>query len=217
MPSTALTSFAPAADAARHLDLADYVGAAGWARLPAAVRRRFGAGHPDVDYTCRMDLRCSAIGRIYASLSRAFGSPLTSLQARGLAATVRVRGNDQGGVMWERVFGEAANGATGAAIVRSTKEPGAEGQLTERTDGGLAMALDVFEENGTLVFQSRRFFLALGPLRIPVPQWLSPGQCRVTHTDLGGGDFRFTLSMQHPLWGETFHQSGVFTDPLQVE
>lgn len=217
MPSTALTSFAPAAHAARHLDLADYVGAAGWARLPAAVRRRFGAGHPDVDYTGRMDLRCSAIGRIYASLSRAFGSPLTSLQARGLAATVRVRGNGQGGVVWERVFGEAANGATGAAIVRSTKEPGAEGQLTERTDGGLAMALDVFEENGTLVFQSRRFFLALGPLRIPVPQWLSPGQCRVTHTDLGGGDFRFTLSMQHPLWGETFHQSGVFTDPLQVE
>ena len=79
------------------------------------------------------------------------------------------------------------------------------------------MALDVFEEDVTLVFQSRRFFLALGPLRIPVPQWLSPGQCRVTHTDLGGGDFRFTLSMQHPLWGETFHQSGVFTDPLQVE
>lgn len=217
MLTPTLTSFVPAADAARHLDLADYVGAAGWARLPAAVRRRFGAGHPDVDYSGRMDLRCSAIGRIYAGLSRAFGSPLTSLQARGLAATVRVRGNDEGGVVWERVFGDAASGVAGGAIVRSTKEPGAEGQLNERTDGGLAMALDVFEEDGTLVFQSRRFFLALGPLRVPVPQWLSPGQCRVTHTDLGGGDFRFTLSMRHPLWGETFHQSGVFTDPLHVE
>ncbi len=220
MPSTSLTSFAPAAHAARHLDLSDYVGAAGWARLPAAVRRRFGAGHPDVDYTGRMDLRCSGIGRIYACLSRAFGSPLTGLQARGLAATVRVRGNGQGGVVWERLFGDAANGAAGAATVRSTKEPGMGGpggQLTERTDGGLAMALDVIEEDGALVFQSRRFFLALGPLRIPVPQWLSPGQCRVTHTDLGGGDFRFTLSMQHPLWGETFHQSGIFADPLQVE
>lgn len=213
MPSTALPSFAPAANAVRHIDLADYVGAAGWARLPAAVRRRFGAGHPDVDYTGRMDLRCSGIGRVYASLSRAFGSPLTGLQAWGLAATVRVRSNRQGGVVWERVFGEAA----GAATVRSTKEPGTGGQLTERTDGGLAMALDVFEEDGSLVFQSRRFFLAMGRLRIPVPQWLSPGQCRVTHTDLGGGDFRFTLSMAHPLWGETFYQSGVFTDPLHVE
>ncbi|MFN9471476.1 DUF4166 domain-containing protein [Acidovorax sp.] len=213
MPSTSLTSFAPAAHAARHLDLADYVGAAGWARLPAAVRRRFGAGHPDVDYTGRMELRCSAIGRLYAGLSRAFGSPLTGLRASGLAATVRVRSNGQGGVVWERLFGDAA----GAATVRSTKEPGAGGQLTERTDGGLSMALDVFEEDGSLVFHSRRFFLALGRLRIPVPQWLSPGQCCVTHTDLGGGDFRFTLSMAHPLWGETFYQSGVFTDPLHVE
>lgn len=213
MQSAPLTSFLPRAEAARHLDLAGYVGAAGWARLPAAVRRRFGAGHPDVDYTGRMDLRCSSVGRVYAVLARAFGSPLTSLQARGLSTTVRVRGNGQGGVVWERVFGEAASAAT----VRSTKEPGPGGQLTERTDGGLAMALDVFEEDGTLVFQSRRFFLALGPLRIPVPPWLSPGQCRVTHTDLGGGDFRFSLSMQHPLWGETFHQSGVFTDPFQGE
>ncbi|RYF52847.1 MAG: hypothetical protein EOO29_57410, partial [Comamonadaceae bacterium] len=38
--------------------------------------------------------------------------------------------------------------------------------------------------------------------------------CRVAHTDLGAGQFRFTLSMVHPLWGETFHQSGVFTDPV---
>lgn len=213
MPSSALTSPTPAAAAVRHLDLADYVGAAGWARLPAAVRRRFGAGHPDVDYSGRMELRCSAIGRLYAGLSRAFGSPLTGLQAHGLAATVRVRGNGRGGVVWERVFGDSANNAT----VRSTKEPGTGGQLTERTDGGLAMALDVFEEDGSLVFQSRRFFLALGRLCIPVPAWLSPGRCRVTHTDLGGGDFRFTLSMAHPLWGETFYQSGVFTDPLHVE
>jgi len=46
-----------------------------------------------------------------------------------------------------------------------------------------------------------------------VPAWLTPGVCRVTHTDLGQGFFRFTLSMVHPLWGETFHQTGVFADP----
>jgi len=36
------------------------------------------------------------------------------------------------------------------------------------------------------------------------------------HTDLGSGLFRFTLSMVHPLWGETFHQTGVFADPVGV-
>ena len=216
MQSSALTHFAPLADTAPaatpHLDMADYVGPDGWARLPPAVRRRFGAAHPDVEYAGRMDLRCSRIGRVYACLSRVFGSPLTGLQAKGMPALVRVQANGRGGVVWEREFGEAGSGA----VVRSTKEPGAGGQLTERTDGGLGMALDVFEEGGSLVFQSRRFFLAFGRMRVPVPNWLAPGQCRVSHTDLGGGDFRFTLSITHPLWGETFHQSGVFNDPFQA-
>jgi hypothetical protein len=35
----------------------------------------------------------------------------------------------------------------------------------------------------------------------------------VVHTDLGAGRFRFTMSMVHSLWGETFYQSGVFSDP----
>ncbi len=82
------------------------------------------------------------------------------------------------------------------------------------------MSLDVFEEQGSLVFRSRRFWLLWGGLRIAVPALLTPGECRVTHTDLadlGPGLFRFTLSMVHPLWGETFHQSGVFADPNSNE
>ena len=98
--------------------------------------------------------------------------------------------------------------------MRSTKELGPDGRLLERTDGGLAMSLEVLEEDGALVFRSRRFWWVRGRLRIPVPALLTPGTCRVAHTDLGGGQFRFTLSMVHPLWGETFHQSGVFTDPV---
>ena len=41
MTSTSLSPFAPEAHAVRRLDLADCVGAAGWSRQPAAVRRRF--------------------------------------------------------------------------------------------------------------------------------------------------------------------------------
>ena len=79
------------------------------------------------------------------------------------------------------------------------------------------MGLRAFEEGGALVFESQRFFLVLGRLRLPVPALLTPGTCRVTHTDLGGGLFRFDLDMVHPLWGHTFHQSGVFADPVVTE
>jgi hypothetical protein len=193
------------------LDLPTLVGAAGWSRLPQAVRYRFGVAHADLAFEGQMDLRCSRVGHVYAALARLLGGPLTHLNASAVPTTVRVGDNGQGGVIWERCFHTGAQGQD--RTVRSTKEIGADGGLLERTDGGLSMSLDVFEEAGALVFQSKGFWLVWGRLRLPVPALLTPGVCRVTHADLGEGLFRFTLSMVHPLWGETFYQSGVFADP----
>jgi hypothetical protein len=200
-----------AASVSPALDLPTLVGALGWSRLPPAVQHRFAVAHADVTYEGHMDLRCSFIGHIYAALARVLGGPLTHLNTGAVPTTVRVSGNGRGGVVWERCFHTGVDGQD--RTVRSTKELGADGGLLERTVGGLSMSLDVFEEEGALVFQSRRFWLVWGRLRLPVPALLTPGTCRVVHTDLGGGLFRFTLSMVHPLWGETFHQTGVFWDP----
>ena len=197
----------PAAAEPRHpLDLAVLVGAAGWWRLPPAVRRRFGAGHGAATYAGTMALRCSRTGRLFARLSRLFGSPLCGVSETALPATVRVFDDGHGGMVWERDFR--------SQVVRSTKQLDAGGGLLERTDGGLSMSLRVFEQDGALVFESHRFLLLLGRLRVRVPALLTPGTCRVVHTDLGDGRFRFDLDMVHPLWGHTFHQSGVFADPV---
>ena len=205
MITTVSPALAPAAPA---LDLAALVGDVGWSRLPAAVRRRFAAGHPAARYDGAMSLRCSPIGRVFAWLARAVGAPLAGVNADDLATQVRVFGDGAGGVVWQRDFG-------GRQRVRSTKAIDSNGRLVERTDGGLGMDLDVFESGGSLVFESRRFFLLVGARhwRLPVPTLLTPGTCRVTHTDLGEGRFRFTLAMTHPLWGRTFEQTGVFSDP----
>lgn len=219
-PNTALTrrpelAAAPTGTPAP-LDMAALVGAAGWARLPVAVQRRFAAAHADTAYRGHMDLACSRVGRIVALVSAVFRGPLTGRNAQQVPTTVQVRGNGRGGVVWERRFQRDADGGRAAPehIVRSTKEIDTDGvTLRERTDGGLSMALRVFEEDGALVFESQRYFLALGRWRLPVPALLSPGVCRVSHRDLGAGRFRFTLTMTHPLWGQTFHQTGVFADP----
>lgn len=203
---------APLSESPAPLDLAALLGPAAWARLPAAVRRRFAAGHAEAHYQGELSLRCSRIGRLFAWASRCFKGPLTTLRASHLPATVRVAPDGQGGVVWERWIGSG----TAAACVSSTKERGPDGGLVERTVGGLGMALDLFEQDGALVFQSRRYFLAWRGLRLPLPNWASPGVCRVSHQDLGGGCFRFSLSMTHPLWGETFHQTGVFADPEEA-
>lgn len=189
------------------LDLSALLGPAAWARLPAAVQRRFAAGHAPATYRGRMDMRCSPLGLVLASLVKPLRSPLAAANARGVPTTVCVRA-EGAGVIWERHF----DGGVGR--VCSTKELDRAGRLQERTRGGLGMALDIFEHDGALVFQSRRYFLDLGPLRLAMPRLLSPGTCRVEHRDLGDGLFRFTLSMTHPVWGETFHQTGVFADPV---
>ena len=196
------------------LDIAALLGPAAWTRLPAAVRRRFAKGHAAAVYEGTLDLHCSAIGRCFALAARVLGGPLTTERATGVPAEVRVHGDDRGGMVWERHL--RLPGAARDRIVRSTKLADGKRGLVERTDGGLAMELAVFEQGGALVFESRRYFLALGRWRVPVPMLLSPGVCRVEHHDEGGGRFRFTLSMVHPLWGRTFQQTGLFADPKEL-
>ncbi|WCM93742.1 DUF4166 domain-containing protein [Acidovorax sp. NCPPB 2350] len=195
------------------LDLAAILGPAAWARLPPAVRRRFAAGHAATVYEGAMAFHCSSVGRCFAWLAGCLKSPLTPLCRADVPVQVRVHGDGRGGVVWERHLG--GPGAR-VHVVRSTKSLGPDGRVQERTDGGLSMALEVREEEGALVFVSRRYFFAAGPLRIPVPSWLAPGTCRVEHRDLGAGRFAFTLEMRHPLWGLTFHQTGVFADPEEL-
>ena len=187
------------------LDLPSLLGDAAWARLPPAVRRRFALGHGPARYAGHMTLRCSRFGRLLAWLAWPLRSPLVSRCLDDAPTTVTVTPDGDGGVIWARRMGDRT--------VRSIKRPHAEGGVLERTTGGLAMALDVFEEDCALVFRSRHYAWCLGPFYLRLPQALSPGVCRVEHRDLGNGRFRFTLSMRHPLLGETFHQTGVFTDP----
>lgn len=194
------------------LDIAARLPAGDWLALPPAVRRRFARAHHDTAYEGALDLHCSAVGRCFALLSRVVGGPLPGCRRDAVPARVRVYDDGQGGIVWERHLAMPG----GVRVVRSTKEPGPGDTLVERTDGGLAMELDVFEDAGALVFRSRRYFLALGRWRLPVPALLTPGTCRVEHRDLGAGRFRFTLSMVHPLWGRTFHQTGVFRDPEEL-
>ena len=187
------------------LDISALVAADQWNALSPAIRRRFACGHADVSYTGDMELRTSLIGRVFGMAASLLGSPLAASRKHAVEATVNVRNDGAGGVVWERILGNQS--------VRSTKRLGPDGGLEECTSGGLSMHLDVLVEDGALVFASRGYFLLIGKLRIPVPAWLTPGTCRVEHRDVAPGQFRFTMDMHHPLWGHTFHQSGVFNDP----
>jgi hypothetical protein len=181
------------------------VGAADWATLPAALRRRFAAGQETARYHGTMRLSRSPIGAVFGWLGKAFGGPLPLATGEAIPTIVDVRAS-AGGVIWERHFGPDDR-------VLSVKSLNRRGDLIERTAGGLGMVLALSVEDGALLFTSRCFFLAIGRWSLPVPALLTPGVCRVEHRAVDERRFRFTMTMTHRLWGVTFRQSGIFTDP----
>ena len=195
-----------------HVDIAGLIGADSWSRLHPAIRRRFATAHASkpVVYTGNMRFERSAIGLAFAVVSRALGGPLPDLRLTNCPVSVAVSRDTRGGVVWDR----SITHATGKTrTIRSVKRMAANGHLMECVRGGLGMVLDVYERERALVFASRRYFFAFGSVHVPIPNLLTPGRCTVTHADAGPGRFRFTLTMSHALWGETFRQTGVFEDP----
>ena len=74
------------------------------------------------------------------------------------------------------------------------------------------MALRICVADQALHFHSTGYSLQIGRLRLSLPEWLIPGDLTVTHSDLGGAAFRFTLEIVHPRFGRLLRQSAVFRE-----
>lgn len=189
--------------------IARIIGARAWQSLPQAVRTRFGRMSPAA-YEGRTQTSRNFIGYVFAWALFPFGAPIPVL-AGDRKALVLVKVKD-GGMSWTRIY----RGPLGLAFqVHSIKRPSSDGRLFECCAGGWTMLLDVFADHGSLVFRSRSFFWRMGPVSIPLPLLLTPGIAEVRHTDLGEGQFRFTLSFDHPWFGRTIFQDGIFADPKE--
>jgi hypothetical protein len=109
-------------------------------------------------------------------------------------------------IVWERTYHYPDHPT---AIVCSEKRAAPDGSLIEQVVSGFAMKLDLFESSGALHFQSRGYLWQIG-CWLALPDWLSPGTAHVMHQDLGAGEFRFVMTIQHKLLGTLFYQDGVF-------
>ena len=194
------------------IDFERLLGRAAWLRLPAAVRRRFGAHAAGIStiYEGRMLVEASPVGRLLAQVCRLIGTPLAPWTGADVPTSVDVHMDARGGLVWARTYRFDRHAPI---LVSSTKLMSADGDLLEVVRGGLGMALDVTEEDGALHFRSRWYFASLGRLQLRIPGLLTPGRAHVVHQDTGGGTFRFTLDFQHPWLGRTLFQDGLFRDP----
>lgn len=188
--------------------------AADWAALPQAVRDRFSKrlrGGATVVYEGRVTaMRRSPLGTALAHALRLIGAPLPLAMDVEVPSVISVTEDmASGGQNWTRMY---ANRHGFPQVIHSAKRFAGPTGLEEYVGRGIVMALRVTVEDGALVFRDAGYHLAIRGRRIPLPRVLCPGRLEVRHEDRGAGEFRFALTLGHPLFGELLHQAGLYHD-----
>jgi len=190
------------------------VGEEAWARLPEAVRARFGkrvAGSASVVYAGEVvECRMNAAGWLLAQLGRLIGAPLPLCRDRDVPACVSVTEDPAfAGQFWTRIYGRRRGFPQ---VISSSKRFCGPTGLEEQVGGGLGIALRVAVEGGALHFLSDHYFLLVGGRRLRLPRFLSPGALRVSHIDCNHGLFAFVLELTHPWLGTLVRQTAMFRE-----
>lgn len=187
-----------------------------WHQLHPNVQRRFNRlpteQNPIVYEGIMEQVTCSKAGWLFAFLTKIIGNPLSPHQGRHIPMEVKLTTRpNQTGVYWQRTYFFPDKKPFCVTSVKKDDQ----GRMMEMVGGGFGMFLDVYAHQGELHFKSTRYFWKFLGTYVPLPHWLSPGQTHVIHEDLGGGDFRFTISMDHTILKRTFYQTGVFHELTQ--
>src|ERR1700704_5001769 len=185
-----------------------------WGRLPLAIWRRFSKRFADgetVVYVGEVEeASFTPLGFWLAQFARLVGGPLPTGSETGVPMIVTVTEDAaSGGQIWTRI---CARSSGFPQVIHSSKRFAGPTGLEEYVGYGISMALRIFVEREALVFRSVDYALQVGPRRLSLPPWLTPGDLTVTHSDLGSGAFRFTLEIIHPRFGRLIRQSVMFRE-----
>ena len=185
-----------------------------WGRLPVAIWRRFSKRLADgktVVYVGEVEeASFSRVGWWVAQIARVIGGPLPTGSDTGVPMIVTVTEDAaSGGQIWTRI---CARRHGFPQVIHSAKRFAGPTGLEEYVGFGVSMGLRISVEREALCFRSTGYSLQLGRFRLPLPEWLTPGDLTVVHSDLGGGVFRFTLDVIHPRFGMLVRQSALFRE-----
>src|SRR3954470_7503595 len=185
-----------------------------WGRLPLATWRRFSKRVADGDSVVYVgvvdEVAFNDVGWWFAQAARLIGGPLPTGRDTGVPMIVTVTEDGAtGGQTWTRI---CARKRGFPQVIHSAKRFAGPTGLEEYVGFGVSMALRIAVEHEALLFRSVGYSLQIGPLRLRLPPRLTPGDLTVTHSDLGGGTFRFTLEIVHPPLGRLIFQSAVFME-----
>lgn len=176
---------------------------ADWHKLPPALQMHYRHGvNTDIG---AMDIEYPRFMQLYLSALRLVGA-LVDRRGQAVPTTVekRVVGQRQ---YWRRTI----TFPDGKVIHFNSFWVAAGGnQLIEFVNPLLGLQMAVHVEAGRLHYRGVRFVLKLGPLSLPIPEWLVLGHTRIVEVASGERHFAMDFRLTHPLFGQVFRYAGEF-------
>lgn len=174
-----------------------------WDKLPPALQAhyRFGTttdtGHMDIEYPRYMQPWLSVLRRFGALVDRS-GKDVPTVVRKSVA------GERQ---HWRRTIA-FHDGKT--IRFDSFWVPAGGNQLIEFVNPVLGLQMAVHVEEGRLHYRGIRFVARLGPLLLPIPEWLILGHTTIVEVARDDKRFAMDFRLTHPLLGQVFRYSGEF-------
>lgn len=174
-----------------------------WNQLPPALQAHYQFG-TTVD-TGAMDIEFPPFMRPYLWLLRRLGA-LINRSAQGVATVV----NKQ--VVGERQFWRRTMTYPDGQVIpfNSFWEYAGGNQMIEFVNPVLGLQMAASVREGELHYRGVRFVARLGPLTLPIPEWLVLGHTTIVERAIDDTRFAMDFRLTHPLLGQVFRYSGEF-------
>lgn len=177
-----------------------------WDALDADVRERFDGSIAHLRFTSReMRTEGTARGCYIIRFMRLLG---TAFPAPGdhRASIVEVDVLSPGRRSWRRSYAGSCRD-----MRLDTVKTEADGMVEERS-GPLIITLRPEIHHDHLVLRSTRFDIAIGAVRVRIPEMLIPGELVVEHRHVSDHSFEFDMRLKNRRLHEIFIHTGIFED-----
>lgn len=174
-----------------------------WDKLPPALQAhyRFGTttdtGHMDIEYP-RFMQPCLSVLRVVGALIDRSGRQVSTVVEKSVVGDRqywrRTITYPDGKVVFFNSFWVAAGGD----------------QVIEFVNPVLGLQMAPRVEEGRLHYSGVRFVVKLGPLLLPIPEWLVLGRTTIVEEAVDETHFAMDFRLTHPLLGQVFRYSGEF-------
>ncbi|MBB5191729.1 hypothetical protein HNQ50_002459 [Silvimonas terrae] len=174
-----------------------------WAKLPPALQAHYRSGKTtDIGH---MNIEYPRFMQWYLSVLHVFGA-LINRRGENLSTTVE---KDFAG---ERQYWRRTIKYPDGRLVRFNSFWIAKGpnQLVEFVNPLLGLQMKVRVHDSQLHYQGVKFVVKLGPLLLPIPEWLALGHTDIVEVAVNEKQFVMDFRLTHPLLGQIFRYSGKF-------